>query len=137
MDISPEILKAANELVSERDLGQKDAKLILNKGLDFAEVHGTAFDFIIAQSVLTHMPLEDVKELFSNAHKIMKVKSVFFATFHDGNDKYYTPDYQNFFYPFPFLRSIGAENGLEITIMDDYDHPRNHRMLKITTTVDN
>lgn len=46
------------------------------------------FDFIIAQSVFTHMPISQVDKSLNSAYLAMKKKSLFLANYHPGGRTY-------------------------------------------------
>ncbi|MFC2088718.1 class I SAM-dependent methyltransferase [Calditrichota bacterium] len=131
VDISREILNEGKKFMIEEKLDEKNPTLKLINDNSFDKFSNLKFDFILAQSVLTHMPIDDIKELFSNVHKVMKNETLFFATFHDGGDKSYTPDFKNFYYTAEQLEYIGKENNLKIEFLNTYNHPRNQKMMKI------
>lgn len=132
VDISPEILSAAKKHLREEKLEYKKPLLKLSNDLKFNNFDGYKFDYILSQSVLTHMPKHDIEELFSNIHKVMNHSSIYFATFWEEGSKIFTKDFVNFYYPFEFLRDIGEKVGLSIKLIGDYDHPRKQKMMKIT-----
>lgn len=132
IDISQEILNAGKGFLKDAELEYKNPVLQINRDLTFNGFENKKFDFILAQSVLSHMPLSDIEECFANIHKVMHEETLFFATFHDGGDRTYTPDYINFYYPFPLLRDLGAKHHLEIQLSPDYKHPRKQKMMSIS-----
>lgn len=131
VDISKGILEAGKKFLYESKLEHKSPVLKINTNLKFNNFQGEVFDFILAQSVFTHMPLRDIDECFKNIHKVMHNKTIFFATFWIG-DKCFTPDDMNFYYPFNILRNIGKKNKLDVILIEDFAHPRNQKMMKIT-----
>ena len=118
--------------MKEAGLEEKNPVLHLVNDLSFDCLDGRKFDFIIAQSVLSHMPLKDIETSFVNIRKVMGKSAVYFATFHDGGDKTFVKEFQDFYYPFAALQDAGKKNGLKIELMNDYPHPRNQKMMKIT-----
>lgn len=133
IDISPDVLKSGEGFLSETHLEYKKPVLRNNKDLKFADFPGEIFDFILAQSVLTHMPLSDIEEVFQNIQKVMDRKSVFFATFHNGGDKMFvTSDKENFYYPFNVFREMGQRYGYEVILIDSFTHPHRQNMMRIT-----
>ena len=131
-DISKEILEVGKKFLKEAKLENKNPVLKINTNLKFINFQGEIFDFILAQSVFTHMPLSFIEECFSHVHKVIDNNSIFFATFHDGIDKCFTLDNLNFYYPFNVLRNIGNKNNLEVILVEDLIHPRKQKMMKIT-----
>jgi len=132
IDISEDILKEGRKFLKEANLETKNPALHLVNDLSFDCVNGKTFDFIIAQSVLSHMPLKEIETSFSNIKKVMKTTTIYFATFHDGGDKTFVKEFQDFYFPFADLQNAGKRSELKIELMNDYPHPRNQRMMKIT-----
>jgi len=132
IDISAEALGAGEIFLIEAKLQHKQPTLKVNTDLKFKNLHGRAFDFLLAQSVLTHMPIEDIGELFANIHKVMHYRSVFFATFSERNTIRYKKQRLAFRYPFEILRTIGENNGCSVVLVENFAHPRNQKMMKIT-----
>ncbi len=104
----------------------------MTSDLSFTAFGEQQFDYIIAQSVLTHMPLEDIEETFRNISRVMHEGSLFFATFFDGGKRTYTTqDRLNFYYPFETLRALGKQHGLAVTRAPAYQHPREQQMMRV------
>jgi cyclopropane fatty-acyl-phospholipid synthase-like methyltransferase len=132
VDISAEALAAGKQYLEEAGLTEKQPTLELSGGLDLAGLEGRQFDYILAQSVLTHMPLEDIETLFQHIPKIMHPQTVFYATYFDGGSRQFeSADRTNFHYPFETLRLVGSAHGLEITRDEGYQHPRSQQMLAV------
>jgi len=137
IDISPEALAAGRQFLAQAGLEDRKPVLRLSHGLTFDDFSSQRFDFILAQSVLTHMPRQDIETLFAHVHKVMHPATVFYATFFDGGTRTYTSaDRTNFHYPFPLLRDLGAKYSLRITRDPDYPHPRKQQMMAIRLLID-
>lgn len=132
IDISPKILGAAREQVRELGLEDREPNLRLVADLELQAFPGRTFDFLLAQSVLTHMPLDNVADLLRNVPRVMGPESRFFATFWERGEEVFTPDHRNFFFPFRVLRDLATEAGLEARRLDSYDHPRRQQMMELT-----
>jgi hypothetical protein len=130
MDISEEVIESGKELVGESEISQNSPSFIVNDDLRFEEVN-QKFDYIIAQSVFTHLPEQDIVECFNYVHKALKEDGLFFATFFDDDD-HKSP--RNFIYDADHLMSLAENSGLSASLLsqDDYPHPRGQRMLRIT-----
>ena len=119
-DISPEVLKEANNVLELEGLKEKNASLFLTNNLSFDEVAGKKFDFIHAQSVLSHMPPEDIETLFKNVKKIMHKESQFIASFFLSKDDTIYPfhNMKNFAFPMNWLIEKGKENNLVVELVE-------------------
>ena len=132
VDISEEILEAGKTFLRDSGLEQKKPMLLRTDNIEFREVRDRTFDYLLAISVLTHMPPEDIEKLFSNLHKVMKESTVFLTTvfLSKTGDVYSTVMKRNFFYPFEWLESTGARYGLKVE--RDITGDAKQNLLKIT-----
>lgn len=124
MDISEDCLLVGYKELIERDLTKKKPVLIKNEDLKFEEFN-TKFDYIFAQSVLTHLPKKHTDELFENINKVMHEDSKFLFTFYKGNsDVKRRFSGHAFEYSENYLSKISRENGLKFQIINQ-SHPNN------------
>jgi SAM-dependent methyltransferase len=129
IDISGKAIEAARELVEREGLADKQPELIHNPDgdLKFDEFQGRTFDFIMAQSVFTHLREEHIRECLENVHKALDPRSKFYFTFVEADQP--LARICDFSYPFAFFGDLAAENGLHIVNRSDrYPHPRNQRI---------
>jgi SAM-dependent methyltransferase len=135
LDISPACLDAARTLIEREKLATKKPRLVLstNKDMKFSQFSGLAFDFILAQSVFTHLPDYVIRECFEHIGKIMHNSSVFFFTyFQSGTQK--RRDVKTFAYPWAFFDDLAKQNTLKtVDVSHLYAHPRGQRMGRITS----
>jgi len=120
-DISEEVLTEAQNVLTREDLSDKQVSLYLTKNLEFNEVSGKTFDYIHAQSVLSHMPPEDIQTLFKNVKKIMHKDSKFLASFFISKDETIYPfhNMKNFAFPIRWMVDRGLENELKVELVED------------------
>jgi SAM-dependent methyltransferase len=131
MDISPNILEAGRHFLVQAGLESREPHLIVNHNLKFDELAGVTFDYIIAYSVFTHMPKEDIEECFANLHKIIKISGIFCATFAEGKSRWYDKASTIFYYPFSFFQQLGDLYGYQVQRLDDWHDPTGGRVLRI------
>ncbi len=131
IDISRNILSAGRNLVVKEGLESKEPNLIVNRDLSFREFKGRKFNYILAQSVFTHMPDEDIEECFSNLRKILKPNSLFFTTFNKGSKRWYHRAQTVFRYPESFFYGLGEKYGYGVQLDDAFIHPKGQKMLVI------
>jgi SAM-dependent methyltransferase len=84
-DISAERLRIAQEHFSLRGLDEKRPRIIVNPDNTFDWLEGRKVDFLWANSVFGHMPPEDVEDIISNLHKVMREDSIFYFTVRGRN----------------------------------------------------
>ncbi len=129
VDISPKAIEYAHELMREQALEDRMPRLLVNHAMNlrFEDFEGETFDYLLAQSVFTHLQPEHIHECFEYVRNIMHAESKFFFTFWEGRT-YGRRTIKNFEYPFEFFRRVAARHGLAVELMDDYAHPRRQRM---------
>lgn len=132
-DISAKVIEYGKELVQKENLANKSPHLWISekKNLKLEELQGNVFDFILAQSVLTHLPPEPIEELFENIGNIMNESSVFYFTYF-GGDRYKHFSIEDFRYPFSHFQSLAEEYGFSVKdYSDEYPHPIGQRMIEM------
>jgi SAM-dependent methyltransferase len=134
-DISSAAIDYGHALVRQEGLEAKAPALFVNveKTLRFDDLHAKAatFDFLIAQSVFTHLPAENVAECLQNVPKVMHGQSKFFFTYFD-RPTVGRLGMEGFGQTFPFLAAAGADSGLALRQRPDYRHPRGQTMVETT-----
>lgn len=136
IDISPACIDAAKRLVDEEGLDDKQPNLIHNesKAMNFDDMKDENFDYILAQSVFTHLPDTIIAECFANVGKVMTEESRFYFTYFQSD----VPEQisiKDFSYPWSFFQELAEKNGFDSEeVSDSYDHPRDQRMGVIRKT---
>jgi SAM-dependent methyltransferase len=130
MDISPRAIEFGLQLVEEEGLAEKRPRLLVNrnKDLKLTEFKDEKFDFLLAQSVFTHLKAERIEECFQHVGRIMHQGSVFFFTFKLAPEAVQT-ERKTFRYPFGFFHSLAVRHNLAVKDRSaDYNHPRGQQM---------
>lgn len=134
IDISEDAIKESKRVVRKYELSNKRPKVFQNNDLKFnnPEFEGIEFDYILAQSVITHLPPEDVEELLANIHKVLSTNGSFIATYHKSPDNTIKQFARivDFGYPWEFFEDISQEYNLDITEIEG-NHPKDHSLIKI------
>ncbi len=133
MDISVRAIEYANQLVQQEGLSEKTPHLsVSEKNLKFYEFPRESFDFILAQSVFTHLKPEHIKECFENIRHIMHKNSVFYFTYFKG-EKYMQTGIKDFSYPFSFFEGLAEQHGFKLKdCAEEYNHPRGQLMMALS-----
>ncbi len=134
IDISSKAIAYAKQLVEQEGLSQKRPHLEVseNKDLKFQELSGMTFDYILAQSVFTHLKPDHIKECLENIRHIMRATSLFYFTYFDSQ-KYRQASLESFCYPFSFFESLAVQYGLQLQdCSKEYNHPRGQLMVELT-----
>lgn len=132
MDISEEAIREGKRRVDDNLLEKKDPLIIVNNDLTFSEFSdGKTFDYLLAQSVFTHLPQDAIRECLRNIDRVMGRSSRFYATVILREDNGSASSW-NFVYQTETLHQIASDNGLEMELFDHdvYPHPQGQRMLK-------
>jgi SAM-dependent methyltransferase len=101
---------------------------------------GRSFDFALAQSLFTHLPLNSIMRCLVNAARVLESDGRFYATFFENPDKrnvdpvrqlatdsHYDAD--PYHYDLGTLSCVCRGTGLELEYLGDWGHPRGQRML--------
>ena len=132
-DLSTEVIKAGKSSVADHNLDGKKPKLLVNyeRNLEFNFLEGQQFDFLLAQSVFSHLKPEHIEECFDNLHKVMKPGGRFFFTHHPGTE-FKQRSKTDFEYPKSFFIDAAAERDLKVKdFSEEYNHPRGQTMLML------
>lgn len=133
IDISPDILKAAEETLGAYGLREKNPTLTLVDDNRFTPFPDEAFDVIHAHSVYSHCPLEVIEECFQHVGRIMKPGAIFDFTFDRTEGKEHHVLHEDFYYRTETLVELAEKHGLTATFMDDWEKLR-HNQSKIRIT---
>jgi len=110
---------------------QKAPNFSVNYSFDFSFIDH--FDFAIAQSVFTHLTLDDISICFRNLQKVASKQSKFFFTFFEGqsskNKLEASHANRNWEYSFSELSNAATNNGWELSYIGSWNHPRNQKMV--------
>ena len=133
IDISPVALHEAKRVIRNERLADRNPRLMLGSGrLTFEEFSGQTFDFVLAQSVFTHLTDNLIEECFQHVKKVMTPETAFYFTAWTDSEKESTQPM-----PFDFRQTANHFQGLaekysyHLTNMSaEYPHPREQRMFR-------
>jgi len=80
-------LEHARQMFEHFGLDDKMPFLIANTDNSMNWLDGRTFDFIFCNAVFTHMPHQDIEDLFSNLHHLMHNDTVFLFTYSEAPDQ--------------------------------------------------
>jgi len=133
IDISPEILLAALDTISEYGLQAKLPRLALvgNLELGFLPDHG--FDVVHAHSVFSHSPVEVIDECLRHVERIMAPGGFFDFTFHPTARAEHHVLREDFHYRPVTLVNLAARYGFHARLMEDWERgPHLQSKLRLT-----
>jgi SAM-dependent methyltransferase len=133
IDISPDILMAAQDTIVRHGLNDKLPHLIPVRDLRFAFLPDDHFDVVHAHSVFSHSPLEVIDECLAHVGRVMKAGGWFDFTFDRTEGKEHQVLREDFYYRTETLVALAERHGLRATFMDDWERLP-HKQSKIRVT---
>jgi SAM-dependent methyltransferase len=133
IDISTEVLFAAQDTVIRQGVADKLPYLTLVKNMSFAFFPDAEFDVVHAHSVFSHSPLDVIEECFANVGRIMKPDAFFDFTFNRTDGKEFSRLREDFYYNTETLIAAAERHGLKARFMDDWEK-LNHLQSTIRVT---
>lgn len=127
-DVSKEAIDYANKSVKGYMLDEKSPKFFLTGDLTFKHTK-RKYDYILAQSVFSHLPFELIQTCFENIGKIMHDKSRFYFTFRPKTKEHRRGFH--FFYDLNVFQILAVNNGFNIKVHPEYVHPKKQVMVEI------
>ena len=143
IDINASLLDAGRRELRAAGLESKRPQLAVSKRFEFSQF-GRKFDYALAQSVFTHLPLNHIVRCLIEMHEAIAPEGTFYATFlqapapghlaeisHPGGAvSHYDEDaYHQSWEEIQWLAGIAR---LRVRLIGDWQHPRNQRMLAFT-----
>jgi SAM-dependent methyltransferase len=133
VDISPDILVAAQDTIAEQGIAAKLPHLTLVTDLRLQFLPDASFDFVHAHSVFSHSPIEVIDECFAHVGRVMTAGGFFDFTFDRTEGTEHQVLREDFYYRTQTLIELAAKHGLEATFMDDWEST-GHDQSKIRIT---
>ena len=149
VDKRADTLERAREVELPRyGVEDKDPLLFVNGAFEFSKL-GREFDYAIAQSVFTHLPINTIVRCLVEMAKVLAPGGRFYATIYENpQGKTYLgeiqqservvsyPDRDKYHYDLDTLRCACQGTGLVMSYLGDWDHPDNQKMVVFTREVD-
>jgi SAM-dependent methyltransferase len=144
LDIEQDLLDAGHRELLAAGFDPESANLMQDDAFRF-ERFGQQFDFALAQSVFTHLPLNTIMRCLAEVERVLAPEGRFYATFFEGagprlnseplrrSESLTTyPDADPFHYDPDVFRWAVEGSTLDFDLIGDWGHPRNQRMLLFT-----
>jgi SAM-dependent methyltransferase len=151
IDQQAEVLETARQLeLPKHGLVAKQPHLLANHLFEF-EKFGMTFDYAIAQSVFTHMPLNNIMRCLVQMSRVLNPGGRFYATILENtNGKLFIDDIRQsdgptgtthydsdiFHYGLDAMQFACEGTGLTVEYEGDFGHPRNQKMLLFVRPAD-
>ncbi|NGO72302.1 class I SAM-dependent methyltransferase [Streptomyces boncukensis] len=135
VDISPDILLAAQRVLVSHGLQHKLPHLCVVDNLRLAHFPDAHFDAVHAHSVFSHSPRHVIEECLTHVPRVLKPGGFFDFTYNrtDGTEHHVLRE--DFYYRPGTLIALAEARGLTATPMEDWD-ALPHKQSKIRVTVD-
>jgi SAM-dependent methyltransferase len=123
IDISPDILLSAAEVLAAAGLQDKLPRLTLVKDLTLAFLPADYFTVLHANSVFTHCPIEIIDECVAHVGRVMTPGGIFDFTFYRSPDDAYQVLREDFYYRTETMLDLAVQHGLDARLMEDWVDP--------------
>ena len=135
-DISSEAISYSQVFVGQMFVDKNPLLFHSMKGLQSPELEGMKFDYILAQSVFTHVGPKLIEEYIAEVRNYLTDTGRFYFTYDESNVLEIQREV-DFLYPFEFFESIATKYGFQlIDCRNEYEHPRNQIMVCFTCLPD-
>jgi SAM-dependent methyltransferase len=133
IDISPDILLAAQQTVVTYGLQAKLPHLTLVNDLKFGFLPSAKFTVVHAHSVFSHSPLEVIEECLAHVGRIMTSDGIFDFTFDRTGGTEHQVLREDFYYRTETLVALADRYGLDAQFMADWEElPHAQSKIRIT-----
>ncbi|MEU1786573.1 methyltransferase [Streptomyces sparsogenes] len=133
IDISPDILLAAQDVVVRCGLQAKLPHLSLVRDLRLAALPEAHFTVVHAHSVFSHSPREVIEECLAHVARVLAPGGYFDFTFNRTEGPEHHVLREDFYYRTDTLVRLAADHGLAARFMEDWEELP-HRQSKIRVT---
>ncbi|HEU5416280.1 MAG TPA: class I SAM-dependent methyltransferase [Streptosporangiaceae bacterium] len=136
IDISPDILLAAQQTIADYQLQAKLPHLTLVRDLRLEFLPDEAFDAVHAHSVFSHSPLEIIDECLAHVGRVMVPGGFFDFTFDRTEGAEHQVLREDFYYRTQTLLDLAARHGLEAEFAEDWEQlPHDQSKIRVTRPV--
>lgn len=144
LDINASLIAAANHELQVEGLLDKQPHLLVDSLFE-AHRFGQRFDYAIAQSVFTHLPMNHIIRCLAETQRVLAPGGTLFATFfeapasahlgqvaHAPGEIVTSYDQDPYHYSVDEFHWMAAAAGLTLHPIGDWNHPRAQRMLSFS-----
>ncbi len=145
IDINKDLLEAGRDELKKNHLTHKNPVLVEMDDFAFPSL-GQKFDYALAQSVFTHLPLNSILMCIMNMDKVLIPGGRFYATFFENPEGKFNlvplmhprvdgPSFETYFdknpyhYDFEAFKWMCERTKLRVEYIGKWGHPRDQRML--------
>ncbi|WUH98808.1 class I SAM-dependent methyltransferase [Spirillospora sp. NBC_00431] len=133
IDISPDILLAAQDTLVRQDLREKLPHLTLVSDLKLGFLPSKHFTVVHAHSVFSHSPIEVIDECLANVGRVLAPDGFFDFTFDRTEGAEHHVLREDFYYRTETLVSLAEKHGFTARFMDDWEElPHGQSKIRVT-----
>ena len=132
IDISPDILLAAEKTLAEFGLQAKVPHLTLVDNLKFGFLPPGKFTVVHAHSVFSHSPIEVIEECLAHVGRIMTADAIFDFTFDRTEGAEHQVLREDFYYRTETLVALADRYGLDARLMADWEGTHPQSKIRVT-----
>jgi len=141
VDLNASLIKAAGKELEAAGLTGKHPTLAIDGHFDFLTL-GATFDFALAHSVFTHLPLSSIDRCVTSTAKVLRPGGRLFATFFEAPRPHLLEplshvdgvvtygDRDPFHYHFPTFEDLVSSLPFRVRNIGGWNHPRGQHMLE-------
>ncbi|MDT0379914.1 class I SAM-dependent methyltransferase [Streptomyces sp. DSM 42041] len=134
VDISPDILLAAQQTVVDHDLQDKLPHMTLVDDMRLAHLPGGRFRVVHAHSVFSHSPVHVIEDCFRHVGRLLAPGGFFDFTYNRTDGTEHDVLREDFYFRPATLIALAEKHGLAAHTMDDWDDLP-HKQSKIRVTL--
>jgi SAM-dependent methyltransferase len=132
IDISPDILLAANTTIEERGLQDREPQLRLVDDLRFGWCPDDRFDLVHAHSVFSHCPWEVIEECLDHVGRILRPGGVFDFSFNETRDREHHVLREDYYYRAVRLSDAAERRGFTAELVRDWAPGHRQSRMRLT-----
>ncbi|MCQ0007883.1 class I SAM-dependent DNA methyltransferase [Actinomadura madurae] len=133
IDISPDILLAAQNTLVRHDLGEKLPHLMLVDDLKLKFLPCRHFTIVHAHSVFSHSPIEVIDECLAHVGRVLAPDGFFDFTFDRTEGTEHHVLREDFYYRTETLLALAERHGFSARFMDDWEElPHGQSKIRVT-----
>jgi cyclopropane fatty-acyl-phospholipid synthase-like methyltransferase len=134
IEISRERIDKGKALLREAGIGEDRYTTHIVTDCKLREVAEQQFDFVWAQSVFTHMPLGDIREMLTALKPLLAPEGRFFFNFTERVE-FERRNIKDFYYPRVAMQQVAAETGYRFAIAADWQSPSTAEVMACVTVL--
>ncbi|HSK91134.1 MAG TPA: class I SAM-dependent methyltransferase [Euzebyales bacterium] len=128
IDISPDVLFAAQRTLVEFELQDKQPRLTPVRDLTLAWLPAGRFDVVHAHSVFSHCPIDVIDECLANVGRVMAPDAFFDFTYNATDGRPHQVLREDYYYRPEDLVALADRHGFTAELRDDWSGNRQAKM---------